>query len=307
MPKWIAIRASGVVALAGSAAALVFSVVAAAALIFAKPQPAGPVAPELVRIAGGVMAAVFAGAAAWGICTGLGVFRRRNWARISMVVLGGLLAFFGGTGALAMLLVPFPMNPDVDQHIAGIVRVSVVAFYLALALVGAWWLIVFNRQSGKRYFAEGGAVTESARPLSIGAIGWYLLVASVGTALCSVFRIPTMLFGFMVTGWTTLAVCTVLTAIQLYLGAGLLQLDEKARVWSIYYLAAMGANGLGIAVAPGYVDRMRTFAAQFQGFSHMDMPAMPNAWLIGISSVAWVAVLVWFLVRRRAAFAGSGR
>jgi hypothetical protein len=86
----------------------------------------------------------------------------------------------------------------------------------------------------------------------------------------------------------------------------LLQLDESARVWTIVYLSAMGANGLATVVAPGYPARMRAFAGEFQKFFHMDMPLLPNAWLLGTASVAYVAILIWFLVRRRAAFAGRG-
>ena len=223
-----------------------------------------------------------------------------------MVIFGGLLAFFGGTGALAMALVPFPMNAAVDQRVMGIVRASMVGFYLALTAVGAWWLILYNRQAGKQYFEEGGAVTESARPLSIGAIGWFLVVSAVGTAVCGVFRVPTILFGFVVAGWTTLAVCTILTAIQLYLGAGLLQLDERARIWTIVYLCVIAANGLAV-VAPGYAGRMRAFAGEFQKFFHLEMPQLPNAWLIGIASMVWVAIPIWFLVRRRGAFAAVSR
>jgi hypothetical protein len=303
MPKWIAIRAAAVVALAGSAVALAMSVAMAAFLLFSPLRNTGMLTPNLVRVSGCVMAAVFAGAAVWGICAGIGVFRHRNWARISMVVFGGLLAFFGGTGALAMVLVPFPMDPAVDQHVATVARASIVAVYLALTAVGVWWLVLFNRQSGKRYFAEGGAVTESARPLSVSVIGWYLIVAAFGTALCGVFRIPTILFGVVVSGWATLAACTVLTAVNLYLGAGLLELDEKARLWTIVYFSVIGANGLAVAVAPGHDAAMRAFALQFQGYFHADMPQMtPNLWFLAFSTVAWVALLIWFLVRRRAAF-----
>jgi hypothetical protein len=223
-----------------------------------------------------------------------------------MVIFAGLLAFFGGTGALAMALVPFPMDAAVDQRVAGIVRAAMVGFYLVLTAVGAWWLILFNRQAGKRYFTEGGAVTESARPLSIGAIGWYLVVSAVGTAVCAVFRIPTILFGSVVAGWTTLAVCTLLTAVQLYLGAGLLQLDERARIWTIVYLCVIAANGLAV-VAPGYAGRMRAYAGEFQKYFHMEMPQLPNAWLLGMASVVWVAIPIWFLVRRRGAFGAVSR
>jgi len=303
MPKWIAIRAAAVVALAGSAAAVTLAVAAVAFLLFSPLRNTGLLTPSLVRISGCVMAAVFAAAAVWGICAGIGVLCRRNWARISMVVFGGLLAFFGGTGALAMTLVPFPMNPDVDQRVAAITRVFIVAFYLAFTAIGVWWLVLFNRQSGKRYFAEAGPLAESARPVSISIIGWYLIAAAFGTALCAVFRVPAMLFGVVVTGWTTLAACTVLTAANLYLGAGLLQLDEKARFWSVVYFALIGANSLAMAVAPGRAAAMRTFSLEFQAYSHLDMPRMtPNLWFLALTTAAWVAPPIWFLVRRRAQF-----
>ena len=136
MPKWIAIRAAAVLALAGSAAALAMSVAAVAFLLFFPLRNTGLLTPSLVRISGCVMAAVFAASAVWGVCAGIGVLRRRNWARISMVVFGGLLAFFGGTGALAMILVPFPMNPDVDQRVAALTRAFIVASYVAFTAIG---------------------------------------------------------------------------------------------------------------------------------------------------------------------------
>src|ERR1035437_6226214 len=120
MRKWIAMRASAVVALAGSAAALFFSVAMAAALLFAPVRNSGPFPPNLIKAFGCVMAALFAGAGVWGICAGVGVFRRRNWARISMVIFAGLLAFFGGTGALTMLLVFFSVYAGVEPRLAGI-------------------------------------------------------------------------------------------------------------------------------------------------------------------------------------------
>jgi hypothetical protein len=306
MPNRFAIRASAVLALAASLATLLFSLAMASALLLSPIRYGGPLPPNLTKALGAVMAVFLAAAGIWGIAVAVGVFRRRNWARVSMAVFGGLLLFFGGTGALAMLLVPYPMNPDLSPQVVSIAHAAMLTFYLLMAVVGASWLVVFNRQSGKRYFAEAAAPAESVRPLSIGVIGWYLITAAAGTALWGVFRIPTILFGFVVTGWTTLAVCTALTAVQLYLGAGLLQLDERARVWTIVYFCAMGAHGLAPAVAPEYPARMREFAAEFQKFFHMEMPLLPNAWLLATASVAYAAILIWFLVRRRAAFADRG-
>ena len=117
------------------------------------------------------------------------------------------------------------------------VRWGIAASYGTLALIGAWWLVLFNTRATKQYFAEREPARERARPLSVSIIGWYLLICAAGTALAAVLRVPTMLFGLIVTGWSAVAVCTALVAIDIYLGAGLLRLHERARLWSIVYFS----------------------------------------------------------------------
>jgi hypothetical protein len=80
-------------------------------------------------------------------------------------------------------------------------RWGIAAFYGALALVGAWWLVLFNTSATKQYFAGREPERESARPLSIAIIGWYLLAGAVGTALAAVIRMPAVFFGLIFTGW----------------------------------------------------------------------------------------------------------
>ena len=110
----------------------------------------------------------------------------------------------------------------------------------------------------------------------------------------------------VVAGWATLAVCTVLTAIQLYLGVGLLQLDETARIWAIVYLCAMGVNGMVSAAAPGFAARMRVFSLEMERTFHFAIPYMPNATWMAATTVVYAAVVIWFLVRRRDAFVRHG-
>lgn len=55
------------------------------------------------------------------------------------------------------------------------VRLVIAAFYGVLTAIGVWWLVLFSRSRTKEYFAGHGPVIESARPLSISVIAWYML------------------------------------------------------------------------------------------------------------------------------------
>ena len=113
--KWIAIRASAVLAIAGSLATLL---IGGAILLGTMRAPkTGPAVPPLpLKAIGMVMAAICSCLSGWGIWTAIGVYRRRQWARISIVVFAVLLTFMGASASLAMLFVQMPVQPGVGQH-----------------------------------------------------------------------------------------------------------------------------------------------------------------------------------------------
>ena len=259
--------------------------------------------PVTLKVIGVAMGVLFAGLGVFGIWTAVGIFRRRAWARISILVFAALLVFMGASALLAILVMPFPSPPGVSVSARAMqnVRWAIAASYGALALIGAWWLVLFNTRATKQYFAEREPARESARPLSIGIIGWYLLTGAAGTALAAVLRVPTMLFGLIVTGWSAVALCTALVAIDIYLGAGLLRLHERARLWSIVFFCAVAANSVISLAHPGIMQEMQQAAPAFFPTA-VAMPQMGNMWVFGLISAAACAVPIWFLVRRRAAF-----
>ena len=145
-----------------------------------------------------------------------------------------------------------------------------------------------------------------ARPLSIAIIGWYLLLCAVGTAVGAILRVPGVFFGAVFTGWTAMAVYTAFTAVEIYLGSGLLQLQEPTRVASIVYFAVMAVSSVVTCVVPGFATRMQTLQQAMPAF--LRAPQAPAS-LEGTSglmliSTLFMAVPIWFLVRRRAAFRG---
>src|ERR1035437_2118463 len=93
--KWIGIRASAGIAIAGSLATLVMGGVILFGVLGAAP-PTRPAAPPFpVAAIGIVMAAMAACLSGWGIWTAVGIFRRRGWARVSIVAFAVLLTFMG--------------------------------------------------------------------------------------------------------------------------------------------------------------------------------------------------------------------
>ena len=302
--RWIGIRASAVLAILGSLATLFLAGTMAWGMFHAQPPAEMAIPPMTLKVLGVVMGALFAALGVWGICTAVGIFRRRGWARISILVFAALLAFMGACAVLGVLVMPLPSPPGASARVIENARWGIVASYGALALIGVWWLVLFNRGAAKLYFAEREPACESARPLSIRIIAWYLLIGAVGTALAAVLRAPAMVFGLIVTGWSAVAVCAALIAIEIYLGAGLLRLRERARRWSIVYFSAVAASTVVSVALPGFAERTQQMLRAMPGFFPTPdaMPQLDGMWLFGLIGAVACATPIWFLVRRRSAF-----
>jgi hypothetical protein len=219
-----------------------------------------------------------------------------------LAILGSVATLFMSAAmAWAMFHAKVPQEAGMPTERA---RWGIAASYGALLSIGAWWLALFNRGATKQYFAERGPARESARPLSIGIIGWYLLIGGAGTALAAILRAPAMLFGLVVTGWSAVAMCTALIAIDIYLGAGLLRLRERARLWSIMYFSAVAANSVVSVALPGLADRMQQMLRAMPGFfpAGAGVPQLSGMWMFALIGAGACALPVWFLVRRSAAF-----
>lgn len=272
MPKWIGIRVSAVLTILGSAGTLLFagSMLWTALRASRLDAPESPLPLKAMLL---TMAVFFTALSGWGIATAIGIFRRRGWARLSMIVFAVLLVGMGGSALVGILFIKLPATGNVSAATMQNIRVGIAAFYGAMAVIGAWWLLLFNSSATKQYFAEQAA--PGSRPLSIAIIGWYLLLCAVGTATGAILRMPGMLFGAIVTGWAALAVYTAFTAVEIYLGAGLLQLQESARVASIVFFALMAANSVVTVVLPGFAGRMQIMQLALPAFMRGGQPPVP--------------------------------
>ena len=302
--KWIGIRASGGLSIAGSLATLVLGGLMLFSMTLAPPPPR-PAAPPFPMAAIGIaMASIFALFSGWGIWTAIAIFRRRGWARISILIFAVLLTFMGVSAGLAVLVVQLPAQPNVTQSTMNAIRWGMAGFYGMLAAIGVWWLVLFNLRSTKEYFVQEATSAPPARPLSVSLIGWYLLISSLFLAVPAVVRLPTFVFGSVVTGWAGAAVYTVFAVAQVFLGAGLLRLRERARVGAIVYFCVMALNSVVTWALPGYEAKVQLMFREMPKLFPAGAPAqMPQPmWVFMLMGIAFLAIPVWFLVRRRAAF-----
>jgi hypothetical protein len=294
MKKPLGVTLSAVFVLLGSLLMLGFFVLLCLVLILSPGRT--PLRPEekLGMVLG---LGLFGFLGTWGTTTAIGLFRLRNWGRVSILVFAGLLALTGVAAAPAILLIPAP--PTATPNF-GTVRVGMAAFYAALGLLGAFWLYYFSRRATRDAFGGTAVVESGGRPLSISIIGWWLLVTGVLSALASPLRLPVSVFIWIVTGWTAAAWYIAFGALYAYIGYGLLRLNATARVVAIGVLCFGAANGLIFFFFPGSDARVVAFMSRFR-FGAQPPPTHFPGFMI-VPMLLGIGVPLWFLITRRQAF-----
>jgi hypothetical protein len=94
-------------------------------------------------------AIVLIGLGGWGIASGVGIGKMREWARISMLAFGAILFVIAVFGMLEMILDPHAGVTYLEGVYAGSIRVEMMAFFAWLAALGGFWLYFFSRNSVK--------------------------------------------------------------------------------------------------------------------------------------------------------------
>jgi hypothetical protein len=301
--NWIGIRASAGLAIFGSATGLAIAGFTLYSTLVMHPPP-GSAPPFPMAVVGLVVAALFAFLSAWGIWTAIGIFRRRGWARVSIVVFAVLLTIMGVGAALTILFMPLPVAEGLNQGRMDAVRWGVAGFYGLLVAIGVWWLVLFNLSSTKEYFAQDASYETGARPLSVSVIGWYLLAGSLFMVAGAVIRAPAFFFGAVVRGWGGFAVYMIFAGTQILLGRGLLRLEERARVGAIAYLCLTALNAVLTLTPPGLAAKMQILQREMLWLfpAGTTTQAAQPGWVTVLIGIAYAALPIWFLVRQRTAF-----
>ena len=300
MKRSISVTISAIITLVGSILTLGIGVIGALGVLVQRntvPQGVGLVATALV----GVL--VMTLSALWGIATGIGLLMLKGWARISIIVFASLLAL-SVCGAPMMLMIPFPPTPGADASVMTGIRIGMAVFYLFLGAIGIWWLVLFTRPSVKVQFSGGAPVArEGGRPLSVSVIAWLLILGATSMPVCLLMRVPTILLGFLLTGWAAVLTYVSLLIVLLCLGIGLLRLRPLARTLAIYYSVFGIINMALFYLRPGYEARMAAIMQASSKFFPSPQPPIVFPWLaIFVMTTAFMGAQIYFLVTRKRAF-----
>jgi hypothetical protein len=336
MPRSAGVTVSAVVAIIGSAFTILFgAIMAAGSALVSKSSPPANV-PINIGAFLVVEAAIICGFGAWGLAAGIGLIYLKRWARISILVFAAILVVFSLPGALFIAFIPFPKtnDPNLPVNFMPLMRAGIALFYGMFAALGIFWLYFFNKRSVKTQFqamppvpeaaagdsflgvaAPAPTVDQSARPLSITIIGWFLLVGSaiaplglfMNRALFPGVQVPLYFLGFFVYGRNAYVVFIMWMAAQMAAAVGLL----KLRNWGLFSaiaLQCLGAiNAALLLVIPGHRAKfqqiMETMMASMNARLPQPAPFEFPMWM-GLAAVFPMALVVlWFLITRRHAFA----
>ena len=232
------------------------------------------------------------------IFVGVGILRRRNWARISILIWGGLMAFFSAITMVVTLLIMNNLPPTLPHAAeASLVMAAVkwvMVLFNAIPLgVGIWWLILFTRRAvvdefnpllarlhpGKTLDASGFPQEPPpppsyvpggpACPLPLLIIAGLDIFSGVSmlTLLFIPFSIisamPVFLFGHAFHGGVTLLLFFVLLGVVYAVcGVGIIKLEPWALDPLIWCKALFLLSGIVTLLNPHFVPTMRDAIAK---------------------------------------------
>jgi hypothetical protein len=117
-------------------------------------------------------------------------------------------------------------------------------------------------------------------------------------------RTPVFLFGAVFNGWTAGVIYAFFGALSLYMGKGLLDLRERARVVAIGWFGFSFVHMSLVTLVPSL--RQRMLELQRAVAQNQQTPIAFDQGMLTDVMLAFTAILVagaiWFLVRNRAAF-----
>ena len=258
------------------------------------------------------------------VVVGIQVIRLRNWARISLLTIAGLMLLFGLMGIVVVfvtLFVSTPADPRVSQ---GFLAAILAVIYGIPTAVSIWWLILFTRRSVAAQF-QASAVLEPPRspsamavfnnpecPLAIRITGWYLgsFVIVIPFIVFLPNSIPAAYFGHILFGPAAIVIYILNFALISIPGIGLLLLKRWSYPLTIAGQILASANAICTTLSPSYDANVRAM------FEKMSLPSLPasseqmlrySRYFSLISLLIPFAIVITLLVTRRKFYAAADR
>lgn len=310
-----AVTAAGVVAIIFSALGVLLGLLVEVSMLVAprlqKSEgapgiPAGTLAAVEVFWLFGIAIAIF------GFFAGLGVLRRRNWARITMLVWGGIMAVFSAISIPVIFLV-FNSLPSTlptgaaTEPFMEFLKVFMAFFYGIPLGIGIWWLVLFTRPRVAAAFAAAASLAahpaamdasaysppaptvqtpfspKSACPLPLMILAGFLIFSAACMVLAVLFpmtgSMPFFLFGHLFRGLSAKFLLGLIGVVLGIAGVGMLKLKPAALYTVLVLQCVFFINGILSAMNP------RFLAAAQEAMQRADAenPAFPggNPFLTG--------------------------
>ena len=322
-PRSGAVTAAAVIAIIGSILLLLCAVFGLLGVVMMQNMPGNPGVQQLpeLRYAGFAGVAFIAAGGVWGLISGIGLLRYRNWARISTLVWSGLAVAFCGLAMLFVSSMKIPVPPNAVEGTEQIARVLIVIIYGLPLVIGIWWLILFTRKpivalfdtsavaAGTSLDPSGfpAALAKPRPPLPIAIVAWFLIISSAfSTGFLFFQHFPLVLFGRIYHGSTGVIFLLVGAAICLAGGLGLLKLKPWG-FWLIVGWQAFGLlSGTVTLLSPNYDSLMQEILAS-SPFAHSQAYPMPaqNYRAFTILGLVFVAIVLIILLSYRSRFLGA--
>ena len=298
------------------------------------PQPVMPGYPpigsppaQLVTIFLILYTVFLAALATWAIITLIGLLRLKNWARYSVLVIGGcivalsLMMIFGAVVAATMMPMMTASAAKLPAHTMQVVFLFEGIIFAIFGGIGIWWLVYFNLRSTKAVFRPEFSAASApaygldhaifpappgtpppplyAVPAVYAPAGRFsnvpipVVVIACLSLLGGVITIPYVFLPFP--GFIAGFILSPVASRVFYLAAGLTALGLGVGLlqlnnWArivMNVLLAFGVVNLAVLVTPWGRSRMMAFSAQMYGQMHM--PGMAD-----MASIVYTGPLMYF-------------
>jgi hypothetical protein len=277
---------------------------------------------------------------AFGIVVAVAIFRRRNWARITMIIWGALMAGFCLL-VVAFSLVLFNSDtgfpgavPNADglgaNQLLWLTKLFLVIFYGIPALIGIWWVVLFTRPRVAAAFTNPApavpildqsvfpqlpnpALVSQPRkpscPLPLAILAVFFIFGGISVIpMLFVFPsdVPLFMFGHLFAGAAPRFMLFFFGVLSGAAGFGILKLQP----WALYMEIGLQILGLlncvGALFSPMYPQIMRAIMQKIYSENALlaGSPVMGDGYFraIMIFSSVFAAVILTVLLWQRSRF-----
>jgi hypothetical protein len=288
-----AVTAAGVVAIIFSAVGALLGVLVEVSMFVApglQTSDGAPGMPPGTRAAAQIFWLFGLAVAVFGFFVGIGVLRRRNWARIAMLVWGGLMAVLSAISIPVVLIVfnslpaALPNGAEAGPFM-GFLKVFMVFFYGIPLGIGIWWLVLFTRPRVAAAFTASTALAgypptvdasgfpspepivrlpaspKAACPLPLMIFAGFLIFSSVCMVLFTLFptarAMPFFFFGHFFSGISAKAFLGIMGLVFGIGAVGILKLKAWALDTVLVLQLVLLVNGILSVLNPRFLAAMQ--------------------------------------------------